>query len=312
MKPDDLDRELRNHLEFEAEEQQNRGLDPDAARTAARRVLGSEASIREDVRALSPWAALDDVLQDLRYGLRLLSKHPGFTVVAALTLALGLGATTTIFSVVNAVLLRPLPYKDADRLAMVWENVAMPAYTNARNTPSPGNFHDWRERNSSFIDLAAIRGNAWSLTGHGEPIRVDGAMVSASLFRLLEVQPMLGREFTAEEDRVATSRVVLLGHGLWIERFGSDPAIVGRTIHLDDEPYEVVGVMPRGFHFPDPGDQLWTPLGLTPHDLANHRSHYLRVIGRLKPGVTLAQAHTDLDAIAAALTKDYPATNTGV
>src|SRR5256712_2472725 len=168
---DDLDRELRAHLENEADEQRARGLSAKEARDAARRALGSEALIREDVRALSPWAALDDLAQDLRYGLRLLKKHPGFAIVAALTLALGVGATTAIFSVVNAVLLRPLPYAEADRLAMVWENVNLPQYKNAQNTPAPGNFRDWRDENSTFPDLAALCRPAFSLTGHRDPIR---------------------------------------------------------------------------------------------------------------------------------------------
>src|SRR2546425_1274514 len=309
---DDLDRELRAHLENEADEQRERGLTADEAQYAARRALGSETIIREDVRALSPWAALDDVAQDLRYGLRLLKKHPAFAIVAALTLALGVGATTAIFSVVNAVLLRPLPYAEADRLAMVWENVNLPQYKNAQNTPAPGNFRDWRDENSTFTDLAAMRGTAFSLTGNSDPIRVDGAMVSASLFRLLQVEPVLGRTFTADEDRAAPSRVVLIGHSLWTDRFGSSPSIIGQTLQLNDEPYSVVGVMPRGFRFPDAEDLLWVPLGLTPQQLANHGSHFLRVLGRLKPGVTLAQAQVDLDAIAARLTAQYPDSNTSV
>ena len=312
MSNDDLDRELRAHLEFEAEEQRERGLSPEDAAFAARRALGNRTRITEDVRALSPWATVDDFAQDLRYGARMLRKHPAFAVIAALTLALGVGATTAIFSIVDAVLLRPLPYADVDRLAMVWENVNLPAYKNAQNTPSPGNFRDWRDRNSTFVDLAAIRGGNWSLTGHGEPIRVEGENVSASLFRLLQVEPLLGRVFTTEEERAGGGHVVLLGHALWADRFASNPAIVGQTIHLNDEPYTVVGVLPRGFHFPDPTDQVYLPLGLTPQQLANHGSHFLRVLGRLKPGVTLAQAQGDLDAVARQLTKELPQSNTGV
>jgi predicted permease len=137
-------------------------------------------------------------------------------------------------------------------------------------------------------------------------------MVSASLFRLLQIEPALGRMFSADEDRASPSRVVLLGHGLWADRFGSDPSIIGRTIHLNEEPYTVVGVMPRGFQFPDTDDQLWVPLGLSPDQLANHGSHFLRVIGRLKPGVTIAQAQADLETVAARLTKQYPDSNTSV
>jgi putative ABC transport system permease protein len=311
MTNDDLDRELRTHLELDAEERREAGLSAEEAAYAARRALGSVALIKEDVRALSPRTLVDDFAQDLRYGGRILRKHPGFAIVTALTLALGVGATTAIFSVVDGVLLRPLPYADADRLAMLWENVNLPAYKNSQNTPSPGNFRDWRQQNSTFIDLAAIRNSAWSVTDGGEPTRVSGEMVSASLFRLLQVDPAIGREFTAEEDRSDSARVVLLGHALWVDRFGSNPSVVGQTIRLNDEPYTVVGVMPRGFHFPDPDDQLWVPLGLTPAQLANHGSHFLRVLGRLKPGTALAQAQADLDAIAQHLTRQYPDSNTG-
>ena len=312
MTPDDLDRELRNHLEFEAEDQRDRGLSANDAAFAARRTLGRTTAIREDVRTLSPLAALDDCAQDLRYGLRLLRKHPGFAVVAALTLALGVGATTAIFSVVEAVLLRPLPYRDADRLAMVWEDVNLPAYKNAQNSPAPGNFRDWRDQNASFVDLAAMRDGAWSLTGTGEPIRVTGEMVSASLFGVLGVEPHLGRGFTPDDDRFGAARVVVLGHGLWVDRFGSNPSTIGATIHLNDELHTVIGVMPRGFRFPDHDDQLWVPLALPPQQLRELRQHFLRVLGRLEPGVTLAQAQGDLDTIAARLTAQYPNSNTGV
>src|ERR1700704_6463646 len=184
---DDLDRELRTHLELEAEEQRDAGLSADAARDAAMRALGNQTRIREDVRALSPLAVVDDCLQDLRYGLRMLIKHPGFTIIASVTLALGIGANTAMFSVVDAVLLQPLPFPQADRLAMVWENVKLPAYKNSHNAAAPGNFHDWSTQNTSFTDMAAIGGRSWNLTGTGEPARVDGEAVSPSLFSLLQV-----------------------------------------------------------------------------------------------------------------------------
>ena len=158
---DELDRELRTHLELEAVEQRDEGLNARAAHDAARRALGSQALVREDVRALSPWAAVDDVWQDIRYGSRMRRKQPGFTLVAILTLALGVGAATTIFSVLDAVLRRPLPYAEANRLAMIWENVDLPAYKNAANGLAPGNFRDWRARNRTFLDMAAIRYGSW-------------------------------------------------------------------------------------------------------------------------------------------------------
>src|SRR6266568_7973446 len=221
LNDDELDRELQAHLELEAAENREAGLNADEAEYAARRALGSQAIIKEDVRALSPWAAIDDGRQDVRYGLRMLRKQAGFALVATLTLAFGVGAVTTIFSVVDAVLRRPLPYAEAERLAMIWENVNLPAYKNAENTPAPGNFRDWRARNRTFVDLAAIRYGSWSLTDGGDPIRVEGEMVSASLFDLLQAQPAVGRAFTPDEDRTASSHVAIIGHGLWVDRFGS-------------------------------------------------------------------------------------------
>jgi len=309
---DDLDRELRTHLELEAEDQRDAGLSADEARDAALRALGNRARIREEVRALSPLAALDDLAQDLRYGLRMLLKHPGFTIVATLTLALGIGANTAMFSVVDAVLLQPLPFPQADRLAMVWENVTLPAYKNSQNPPAPGNFHDWRTLNASFTGMAAISGRSWTLTGNGEPARADGEAVSAALFPLLQVDAALCRVFTADEDRPGGARVVLLSHGLWSERFGADAGIIGKSIHLNEEPHTVVGVMPRGFYFRDPDDKLWVPIALTAQQLANHDSHSLQVVARLKPGVTFAQAQANLDGIAKRLTEQYPQSNTGV
>jgi putative ABC transport system permease protein len=309
---DSLQRELDDHLELMAQERRDQGESDETARRAARRRLGSLSVIREDVRALSPLAAWSDAIQDFRYGLRLLLRRPGFAAAAALTLAIGVGATTTVFSVIQAVLLRPLPYADADRLAMVWEDVKQPTYTNARNSPAPGNFRDWRAQNSSFMDLAAIRSLAVTLTGRGDPLRVEAAAVSASLFRLLGARPAAGREFTADEDRAVPSRVALLGHDLWVDRFGSDPAIVGRNIQLNDVSFLVAGVMPASFHFPDADVQIWMPLQLTPEQLSDHGGHFLRVVGRLKPGVTFAQAQADLLGIAARLTVQFPRSNQGV
>ena len=255
---------------------------------------------------------IGDLWQDLRYGARSLRKNPGFTAIAVITLALGIGANTAIFSVVNAVLLRPLPYPQSERLVMVWERVRLPNYQNERNAPAPGNFADWRKGSSAFEEMAAISSRNFNLTGAGEPQRIQGAAVSASLFAVLQISPALGRTFTVEEDRPAAARVVVLSHGLWTSRFGSDPQISGKTIRLDGESYTVLGVMPLGFHFPDPDDQLWAPLALSPQDLANHGSHNLQVVARLKDGVALPQAQAEMQIIAEGLTEQYPNTNTGV
>jgi putative ABC transport system permease protein len=234
-----------------------------------------------------------------------------FTIVAAGTLALGIAANTAMFSVVDAVLLQPLPYAEADRLAMVWENVNLPTYKNAHNASAPGNFHDWNTQNTVFSEMAAVGSRSWNLTGNGEPMRVDGEAVSAALFRVLQVAPILGRAFTPDDDTPAGASVALLAHGFWTGRFGGDPKIVGQTIRLNDRPYTVVGVMPRGFYFPDPDDKVFVPLALTPQQLATHDGHALTVVARLKPGATIAEAQSDLDGVAARITQANPTTNTG-
>ena len=312
MRNDDIDRELRVHLEIEAEEHRERGLGVEEARLAARRALGNQLQITEEIHEMSLRARVDDLLRDARYGLRLLGRHPGFTAVAVLTLALGIGANTAIFSVVEAVLLRPLPYPHAEQLAMVWENVNLPAYKNDQNTPAPGNFNDWKEQSTAFDAMAAIGFRAWNLTGAGDPIRVSGEAVSANFFPALGVDAALGRTFTEDEDQAGGPNVAILGYGLWAEAFGADRSIVGRTIHLDDAAYQVVGVMPRGFAFPDPDDRLWVPIALTKDQLANHGSHFLRVLARLRPNATIGQAQAELDGVAARLSRQYPASNTGV
>src|SRR5579864_644996 len=246
MSDDNLDRELRNHLELEAEDQREAGLSADGARQAAARALGNQLRIRENVRALSPRAALDDLAQDLHYGLHMLRRQPTFTLVAVLTLALGIGANTAMFTVVHGVLLQPLPYPRADRLVMLWENVNLPSYKNSQNAVAAGNFDDWKTHNTVFDAMAAVGGRSWSLTGDREPMRVDGEAVSSALFHVLQIEPALGRAFTPDDDKPGAAPVVILGHGFWTERFGADPNIAGQTIRLNDTPYSVVGVIPRG------------------------------------------------------------------
>ena len=195
---------------------------------------------------------------------------------------------------------------------MVWERVQLPHYKNDRNAPAPGNFADWRNGNTSFKEMAAISSRNFNLTGDGEPLRIEGAAVSAGFFSALGIDPVMGRIFTAEEDRPGATRVVALSHGLWKSRFGEDPKILGKTILLDGESYTVLGVMPPAFHFPDPDDQVWIPIALSPAELANHGSHNLLVVARLKDNVSLTQAQAEMSSIAGALTAQYPSTNAGV
>ena len=253
---------------------------------------------------------LGDLWQDLRYGLRMLAKNPGFTTVAVIALALGIGANSAIFSVVNTVLLRPLPYKNPERLVMVWEENSKQGYP--RDTPAAANYVDWRDQNHVFEDMAAIVEISFNLTRVGDPERIDGQRVSASLFSLIGVEPQLGRAFRAEEDKPGANHVVVMSHGLWQRRFGADPAIIGRPINLNGESFTVVGVMPRSFQFPTRNDQLWVPIAFDAKEAGNRGSHYLEVIARIKPGITLQEAQAEMTTIASRLQQQYPGTNTSI
>jgi putative ABC transport system permease protein len=248
-----------------------------------------------------------DLMHDLRYAARLQRKNPGFTIVAVIALALGIGANTAIFSVVNTVLLRPLPYKDPERLVMVWEDASTHGYP--RDTPAAANFVDWRDQSQVFEGMAAIADTSFNLTGSGDPERLEGRRVSANMFPLLGVDPQIGRVFTAAEDQPGAQRVVLLSYALWQRRFGGDSAIVGKSLTLNGESYIVVGVMPARFQFPSSDDQAWVPIALTQQEAGNRGRHYLQVLARLKPGVSLVQAQSEMSTIAARLQQQYPEQN---
>ncbi len=250
-------------------------------------------------------------MQDLRYGLRMLVKSPGFTVVALLTLTLGIGATSAIFSVVDAVLLRSLPYRDPQRLVSIYEDMGKNGFP--YNTPAPFNYAAWKAQTKIFEDVAAMSGEPYNLTGtSGEPEKLDGVTVTQNLFTLLGVKPALGRDFTPEEDQPGANRVALISDGLWKRRFAGDRATLGREISLNDEKYTVIGVMPPGFSFPWRTASVWTPIALGPKGLAKRGSHYLNVTGRLKQGVTLAEANSALLVLAKRLAKEYPDTNSEI
>ena len=251
-----------------------------------------------------------DFWQDLRYAARMLVKNPGFTAVAVIALALGIGANTAIFSVVNTVLLRPLPYKDPERLMMVFEDSRAHGYP--RDTPTAANYIDWRDQNQVFESMAAIAGGSFNLTGVGDPERIAGYRVSASLFPMLGVSPQLGRWFTPEEDQAGANRVVIMSHRLWQRRFGGDPNIVGKALTLNGRSVTLVGIMPADFRFHTEEDELWVPIAFSQEEQQNRSGHYLDVMARLKPGVTLSQAQAEMSTIAARLQQQYPATNTNV
>ncbi|HVG22311.1 MAG TPA: ABC transporter permease [Blastocatellia bacterium] len=259
---------------------------------------------------------METLLQDLRYGIRMLAKKPAFTAVAVLALALGIGANTAIFSVVNTVLLKPLPFKDPDQLMMVWEDNTKLGFP--KDTPAPANFVDWKDQNQVFDGMAAIATQTFNLTGVGEPEKLEGLRVSANFFPLLGVEPSLGRSFLPEEDLPQGERVVIISHGLWQRRFGSDASIIGRPLTLNGQSYTVVGVLSKDFRFPDPFQSateesaIWVPLAFSSEEASNRGGHYLFVYARTKPGVTQKQAQADMDTIAARLQQQYPDTNKSV
>ena len=312
----DLERELRDHLELEAEEQRAAGLSLKQADYAAHRALGNTLKIEEDVRAAWGFQSFENFAQDVRYAFRMLRKSPGFTAVAVLTLAIGIGANTAMFSVVHAVLLRPLPYPDEQRLANLtefdprdrpisWESMSYP------------DFLDIRARSATLKSIAAYRSNNLIFTGGPEPIRVEAETVSASLFGLLGVQPQLGRGFTEKEDD-APPFVVILSDHFWRTQFNANPNVIGQTIRLNGNACSVIGVMPRGFQFPirAEGVDLWS--SFAPQNIAvrnvppavQRDNHFFGAIARMKPGITLEQANADLASIAHALGAEYPSTNT--
>jgi predicted permease len=307
---DDFEAEIRSHLEMEERENVESGMPPDEAHYAALRRFGNVALTEERSREMWVWNRAEALWQDIRYGLRQLRRNPGFTAVAVMTLALGIGANTAIFSVVNAVVLRPLPYPHSDRL--IWIAESIPALKS--EAASGGDYVDWKDQNHTLDRIAAydttyrdsLREGApgpgsadFNLTGRGTPARVHGAFVSASFFATLGVEPQLGRAFTEKEDQPNGPHVVVLMHSFWQQYFGSDPHVLGQTVSLDAAPYTVIGVMPASFRFPGDSDaQILLPLAL---NQASERlriaQRQVRIIGRLKPGVSLAAARADLDEI---------------
>jgi predicted permease len=254
---------------------------------------------------------METLLQDFRYGFRMLMKSPGFTAVAIITLALGIGANTAIFSVVNAVLLRPLGFKDPDRLVRVWHvppPKSFPGMT--RFAASAANYVDWEKQNQTFDHMAIMSYRGFDLTGGDKPEQVDASAVSSDFFTTLGVPPMLGRTLLPEEDQPGHSHVVVLSHRLWKERFGASREIVGHNISLDGASYLVAGVMPANFRFPDFA-QMWTPMAWTDQERVVRGEHHYMVIARLKPGVELKQAQADMNTISARLAQTYPEDDKG-
>jgi putative ABC transport system permease protein len=299
----ELGEEIESFLELRAAEKVRQGMSPEAARREAKLEMEGTDHVKEAVRDVRGGATIERILRDIRFGLRTLRRSPAFTAFTILTFALAIGGLTTIFSLVNAVLLKPLPYPESDRLVSLMEDY--------RNTPTGGfpvaapNFRDWELQAGSFEAMAMWESTGFNLSGDGEPEQVPGLRTTHKLFDVLGVRPMLGRGLVAADDEGTNGRVVVISWGLWQRRFGGDPAIIGRAIRMNQEPWQVVGVMPRGFAFPRSRHAVWTPIALTEAD-QGRGSHSFFTVARLRDGVAFEQAREEMRTIGVRLAAEYP------
>lgn len=293
----DLERELQSDLELEEEEQRENGLAPEEAHYAALRAFGNRNVISEQTRAVWSWVRLDTLLRDLRISSRTLARQPGFSMMAMLVIAFGIGATISLFTVVWSVLLKPLPFDRPEQLVRLYES----SKRFPSNGPSPGIYGEWKGHTKSFSSLALYKNwPMYNLSDGGTlPEQVRATTCTWDLFATLGVQPIMGRSFTPEDDQPSGNATVILSWGLWKRRFGGEASVIGRKINLDAKPYTVIGVMPRWFAFPDPKIQIFLPVyhEKTPEEMAAIDNHGFRVIGRLKPGVSREQAEPEVFAI---------------
>lgn len=302
-KDEELEAEIRSHLDEAIRERVERGESPDEARVNVLREFGNVTLVKEVTRDMSRWAFVDRLWQELKFGLRVLRRNPGFSLVAILTLALGIGATTAIFSVVYAVILRPLPFGDSERLVAIWINTPQVE----RLPVGAADHSDLRKLTNVFEDVAILRASSnYNLTGDGEPEWLQGSGIPANLLPLLQVSPALGRNFTAEENQPGRDHSVILSHALWQRRYGSDPSVIGRTIRIENIPYNVVGVMGPKFQFPNRDVQIWTPLTINPNDFQTRTGYAHMTVGRLKTGVSIPQAQKQVSLLAEQLAQQYP------
>jgi putative ABC transport system permease protein len=315
----ELGEEMKFHLELKMEENLRAGMNPMEARAAAQRQFGNQTLLREASRDMWSYRSVETLLQDLRYGVRVLLKHRGFTAASVLTLALGIGANTAIFSVINSVLLRPLPYHEPDRLMMVGRvRFSRPVHSPTR----PAIYLDWRARQTVFEDVAAYQDGdtdtnarffvSGNTVGAETPERIWGARITANLCGLLGVKAALGRTFLPEEDQPGNDQVALISDALWRRRFAADRNILGKTIKISGKTHTIIGVMPAAFKLSYPlASDLWTPLSIGPQERNNRTSIAYRAIGRLKPGVTLAQARQEMGNVGRSLEQEYPQSDKG-
>jgi predicted permease len=296
-----LDEEMRFHLEREIADRISRGATPEKARREAMRQFGNPTLLRDEARGVWNWGWLETLGRDLRFGTRALMRSPGFTITAIAVMALCIGATTCLFTIVRSVLLEPLPFDDPDNLVMVYEHWRSNTSGNPYNPVAPGDFYEWRKQTHGFADMASYYYSGLAVTGdHGEmPELVAAQKGTWNLFPLLGVKPALGRTFREDEDTVGENHVVMLTWSFFQRRYGGDPAIVGRTIRVAAKPYTVVGVLPEWFVYPDVRTQLWVPYsdGVTTERLHEHDNHYPFVVARMKPGVSLKTATDEVSAL---------------
>jgi len=312
----DLSAEIEEHLEEKIDELIAGGMSREEAAQAARREFGNVTLLEERSREVWQWPSIESFFADIRFALRMLRKSPGFTGVAVLTLALGIGANTAIFSIVNAVLLRPLPFKDPSRLVMIWEG--FPSLGFPKTGASVPDLTMYEREQKSFQSIGGFQNKDFDLSGGGEPERITGARLSASVFPMLGIQPLLGRTYTQQEDKPGTN-VVVLSYGLWQQRYAGNHGIIGNTIMLDRVPYTVVAVMGKSFQFPMPGPQehpqennkpaeVWVPMAFTMQELQNQNGDYTyAMLARLKPGVTIQQAQAEANLLGRQIERQYPA-----
>jgi putative ABC transport system permease protein len=310
----ELDDELRFHIERAIAENIAAGMSRETAREAALREFGGVDQIREECADMRKVNGFQDLAQDIRYGLRMLRKSPAFTTVAVLTLALGIGANTAIFSIVYAVLLKPLPYPHPHQLVSV--TMAEPQEGIPSNGTSYDNFREWRAQNHVFTEIGAFQSHELTLTGRGEPLPIESAVVTPGLFAVLGTQPIIGRTLIPEDGNQGAPPVVVLNENLWRDRFGADPNVLGTSITLDKKAYAIIGVVPASFRYPplDSSEHVWIPLQQDPVFgpwMDRTGGHWLRVVARIKPGVSLARAQAEMDAIGARLAAKFPTENTG-
>ncbi|HYE84761.1 MAG TPA: ABC transporter permease, partial [Vicinamibacterales bacterium] len=303
--------ELESHLQLHIDDNIRAGMTPQEAKRRAVIALGGVEGTKEAIRDRRGIPLLESLIRDLRFGARTLIKSPGFALAGIVILGLGIGVNSAIFTIVNAVVLKPLPFPDADRIVRVWQTPPQSTFAGMEVFAlSPANYLDWEEQNQVFEKMAIYQGSRRILTGHGEADAAIVYRVSADLLPILGVQPMIGRGFTKEEDRSEAPRPVLLSHTFWQTRFGGDASVLGRVIHLDRVPYTVIGVVPPMRAFMDDA-QAFVPLSWTAENRATRANHNYRGIAKLKPGIDVARANADMDAISKRLEAQYPDENAG-